>query len=175
MFPNQFVNARLLVDTKQSAVIVPTASIQRSPQSTFVYVVKDDSAVESRNVTIGPGEGDDVSITKGLSPGEVVVVEGVDRLQQGTKVQARMAGVSQERRQDGSQEGARTPRSAGRQPGSARKTTRKAIGMSPSTPFILRPVATSLLMVAIMLAGAWPITNSRCRHCHKWTTRRSRS
>jgi multidrug efflux system membrane fusion protein len=56
-------------------------------------------------VTIGPSEGDDVSIASGLSPGEVVVVEGVDRLQQGTKVQARMAGVSQERRQDGSQEG----------------------------------------------------------------------
>ena len=95
LFPNQFVNARLLVDTKQSAVIVPTAAIQRSPQSTFVYVVKDDSAVESRNVTIGPSEGDDVSITKGLSPGEVVVVEGVDRLQQGTKVQARMASAGQ--------------------------------------------------------------------------------
>ena len=84
---------------------MPAAAIQRSPQSTFVYVVKDDSGVESRNVTIGPSEGEDVSITKGLSPGEVVVVEGVDRLQQGTKVQARMAGVSQERRQDGSQEG----------------------------------------------------------------------
>lgn len=95
LFPNQFVNARLLVDTKQSAVIVPAAAIQRSPQSTFVYVVKDDSAVESRNVTIGPSEGDDVSITKGLSPGEVVVVEGVDRLQQGTKVQARMASAGQ--------------------------------------------------------------------------------
>jgi membrane fusion protein, multidrug efflux system len=103
LFPNQFVNARLLVDTKQSTVIVPAAAIQRSPQSTFVYVVKDDSAVESRNVTIGPGEGDAVSIASGLAPGEVVVVEGVDRLQQGTKVQARMAGVSQERRQDGSQ------------------------------------------------------------------------
>ena len=95
LFPNQFVNARLLVDTRQGAVIVPSAAIQRSPQSTFVYVVKDDSAVESRNVTIGPSEGDDISITKGLSPGEVVVVEGVDRLQQGTKVAARMAGGSQ--------------------------------------------------------------------------------
>ena len=95
LFPNQFVNARLLVDTRRDAVIVPAAAIQRSPQSTFVYVVKDDNAVESRNVTIGPSEGDDVSITKGLSPGEVVVVEGVDRLQQGTKVQARMASAGQ--------------------------------------------------------------------------------
>jgi multidrug efflux system membrane fusion protein len=94
LFPNQFVNARLLVDTKQGAVIVPAAAIQRSPQSAYVYVVKDDG-VESRNVTIGPSEGDDVSIDSGLSPGEVVVVEGVDRLQQGTKVAARMTGASQ--------------------------------------------------------------------------------
>jgi membrane fusion protein, multidrug efflux system len=94
LFPNQFVNARLLVDTKQGAVIVPTAAIQRSPQSAFVYVVKDDT-VENRKVEVGPSEGDDVSITKGLSPGEVVVIEGVDRLQQGTKVQARMASGGQ--------------------------------------------------------------------------------
>jgi RND family efflux transporter MFP subunit len=65
LFPNQFVNARLLVDTKQSAVIVPAAAIQRSPQSSFVYVVKDDSAVESRNVTIGPGE-DETSLSSAV-------------------------------------------------------------------------------------------------------------
>lgn len=95
LFPNQFVNARLLVDTKQGTVIVPVAAIQRSPQSTFVYVVKDGGTVESRNVVVGPSEGDDVSITSGLSSGEVVVIEGVDRLQHGTKVAARMAGARQ--------------------------------------------------------------------------------
>jgi membrane fusion protein, multidrug efflux system len=94
LFPNQFVNARLLVDTNPGAVIVPAAAIQRSPQSTFVYVVKEDGTVESRNVAVGPGEGDDVSIANGLSAGEVVVVEGVDRLQQGTRVTARLAGAS---------------------------------------------------------------------------------
>jgi membrane fusion protein, multidrug efflux system len=94
LFPNQFVNARLLVDTKQGAIIVPTAAIQRSPQATFVYVVKDDSTVEVRNVVVGPTEGDDVAVDSGLSPGEVVVIEGVDRLQRGMKVAARMAGVS---------------------------------------------------------------------------------
>ncbi len=94
LFPNQFVNARLLVETKQGAIIVPAAAIQRSPQSMFVYVVKDDSTVEVRNVVVGPTEGDDASIDSGLSPGEVVVTEGVDRLQRGTKVAARMAGVS---------------------------------------------------------------------------------
>jgi membrane fusion protein, multidrug efflux system len=97
LFPNQFVNARLLVDTKQGAVIVPAAAIQRSPQSAFVYVVKDDGTVESRNIVVGPSEGDDVSVASGLSQGEVVVTEGVDRLQQGTKVAARMAGASQAR------------------------------------------------------------------------------
>jgi membrane fusion protein, multidrug efflux system len=94
LFPNQFVNARLLVDTKQGAIIVPAAAIQRSPESTFLYVVKEDSTVEVRNVVVGPTEGDDAAIESGLSPGEVVVTEGVDRLQQGMKVTARMAGVS---------------------------------------------------------------------------------
>ncbi|HSF29074.1 MAG TPA: MdtA/MuxA family multidrug efflux RND transporter periplasmic adaptor subunit [Candidatus Tectomicrobia bacterium] len=97
LFPNQFVNARLLVDTRQGAVIVPAAAIQRSPQSSFIYVVKDDSAVEMRNVIVGPSEGDEVSIDSGIAPGEVVVIEGVDRLQHGTKVAARMAGARQAR------------------------------------------------------------------------------
>jgi membrane fusion protein, multidrug efflux system len=94
LFPNQFVNARLLVDTKKDASIVPTAAIQRSPQGTFVYVVKDDSTVEMRNVVVGPNEGDEAAIEKGLAPDEVVVIEGVDKLQRGMKVAARMAGAS---------------------------------------------------------------------------------
>jgi multidrug efflux system membrane fusion protein len=91
LFPNQFVNARLLVETRQNATIVPASAIQRSVQSTFVYVVKEDSTVEPRNVVLGPTEGDDVSIDSGLAPGEVVVIEGVDRVQRGTKVAPRMA------------------------------------------------------------------------------------
>ena len=92
LFPNQFVNARLLVDTKKDVTIVPAAAIQRSPQGTFVYVVKDDSTVEIRKVVLGPSEGDEVAIESGLAPGEVVVIEGVDRVQRGIKVAARMAG-----------------------------------------------------------------------------------
>jgi membrane fusion protein, multidrug efflux system len=91
LFPNQFVNARLLVETKQDATIVPASAVQRSVQSTFVYVVKDDSTVEVRNVVLGPTEGDDVSIDNGLAPGEVVIIEGVDRVQRGMKVAPRMA------------------------------------------------------------------------------------
>ena len=94
LFPNQFVNARALVDTKKDSSIVPTAAVQRSPQGTFVYVVKDDTTVEMRNVVVGPSEGDEVTIDKGLAPGEVVVIEGVDKLQRGMKVAARMAGAS---------------------------------------------------------------------------------
>lgn len=91
LFPNQFVNARLLVDTQKNVTIVPAAAIQRSPQGTFVYVVKDDSTVEMRKVVVGASEGDEVVIVSGLAPGEVVVIEGVDRLQRGTRVAARMA------------------------------------------------------------------------------------
>ena len=94
LFPNQFVNARLLVDTKKDTSIVPSAAIQRSPQGTFVYVVKDDSAVEMRYVVVGPSEGEAVAIEQGLAPGEVVVIEGVDKLQRGTIVAARMTGAS---------------------------------------------------------------------------------
>ena len=97
LFPNQFVNARLLVDTKKDSTIVPTAAPQRSPQGTFVYVVKADTTVEMRNVVVGPSEGDEVTIESGLAPGEVVVIEGVDKLQRGTKVAARMAGDSNAR------------------------------------------------------------------------------
>jgi len=94
LFPNQFVNARLLVDTKKDASIVPSAAVQRSPQGTFVYAVKDDSTVEMRNIVVGPSEGDEVAIEKGLAPGEVVVIEGVDKLQRGMKVAARAAGAN---------------------------------------------------------------------------------
>jgi multidrug efflux system membrane fusion protein len=93
LYPNQFVNARLLVDTIHGATLIPTAAIQRSPQSTFVYVVKQDSTVEARNVEVELTEGEETSIHGGVSAGEVVVVDGVDKLQQGTKVA--LAGASE--------------------------------------------------------------------------------
>lgn len=92
LFPNQFVNARLLVDTRHGAVIVPAAAIQRSPTASFVYVVKDDQTVEMRNVVPGPVEGDNASVESGLKAGEIVVIDGVDKLQQGSKVEARVVG-----------------------------------------------------------------------------------
>src|SRR5207249_3755606 len=86
LFPNQFVNARLSIDLKHAVVLIPSGAIQRGPQTTFVFVVKPDSTVEMRNVVLGPIERDMASIDQGLSAGEVVVTEGVDKLQQGTRV-----------------------------------------------------------------------------------------
>jgi multidrug efflux system membrane fusion protein len=94
LFPNQFVNARLLVDTLRATVTVPAAALQRSPQSTFVYVVKPDSTVELRNVEVQLTEADQTSIRRGISPGEVVVVDGTDKLQPGAKVAVSTAGTS---------------------------------------------------------------------------------
>ena len=89
LFPNQFVNLRMLVDVKKDFVIIPTASIQRGPQGTFVYVVKEDGTVDMRKIVAGASQGGDTSVTEGLIPGEKVVVEGAERLKGGSKVQMR--------------------------------------------------------------------------------------
>jgi multidrug efflux system membrane fusion protein len=93
LFPNQFVNARLLLDTRHNTVIIPTAAIQHSPQSTFVYVVKPDNTAEVRNIVSTLTEGDEAAVDSGLEAGEAVVIDGVDKLQQGTKVSVRMTGA----------------------------------------------------------------------------------
>ncbi|HEY7163353.1 MAG TPA: MdtA/MuxA family multidrug efflux RND transporter periplasmic adaptor subunit [Candidatus Binatia bacterium] len=89
LFPNQFVNARLLVDTLHNMVLVPNASIQHSPQSAFVYVVKADNTVDARNVKVAGTEGDQTAIASGLKEGENVVTDGVDKLQPGSRVVTR--------------------------------------------------------------------------------------
>jgi multidrug efflux system membrane fusion protein len=86
LFPNQFVNARLLMDTLRGVTVVPTAAVQRSPKGTYVYMVKEDQTVTVRWVKLGPSEGDSISIEEGLSPGEIVVVEGAEKLREGSKV-----------------------------------------------------------------------------------------
>jgi multidrug efflux system membrane fusion protein len=85
------VNARLLLDVQRGAAVVPAASIQRSPQGAFVYVVKPDQTAAARRVTLGASEGGDVAIAAGLAAGERVVVEGADRLRDGAKVTPRGA------------------------------------------------------------------------------------
>ncbi len=89
LFPNQFVNARLLVDTIRDTIIVPSAAIQRSPQATFVYVVTADRSVEMRPVEVRLTEADDTALKSGVAAGEIVVTDGIDKLQQGMKVAPR--------------------------------------------------------------------------------------
>ena len=86
LFPNQFVNARLLVEAKHEATVVPAPAIQRGPQGTFVYVVKADRTATVRPVNVGEIQEGVASIKTGLSPGELVVVDGQDRLREGTRV-----------------------------------------------------------------------------------------
>ncbi len=86
LFPNQFVNIQLLVDTLKDATIVPSAAIQRGTPGTYVYLVNSDNTVKITPVKLGPTQGDKVSITEGLSPGDKVVVDGTDKLRDGAKV-----------------------------------------------------------------------------------------
>jgi multidrug efflux system membrane fusion protein len=119
LFPNQFVNARLLVEEKTGVTLIPTAAVQRNSQITYVYLVKDlhppksasqgaggksradsqeaaekglDGTVTVKTITIGTSEGDESEATSGIEPGDVVVMTGVDRVQEGTKVRVQMAG-----------------------------------------------------------------------------------
>jgi multidrug efflux system membrane fusion protein len=87
LFPNQFVNARMLLDTLRGATVVPSAAVQRGSQGTFVYVVREDSTVTVRPVKLGPVQGQIVAVESGLTPGERVVTDGADRLREGARVE----------------------------------------------------------------------------------------
>jgi multidrug efflux system membrane fusion protein len=89
LFPNQFVNIRLLVDVLHDTTVVPTAAIQRGAPGTFVYLIKPDLTVSAQPVTLGQANGDRVSVKSGLAQGDRVVVDGADRLRDGAKVDLR--------------------------------------------------------------------------------------
>jgi membrane fusion protein, multidrug efflux system len=136
LFPNQFVNARLLVETRKDAILVPAAAIQRGPDSTFVYIVKADT-VQMRNVTVGPTEGDLTVVDTGIEAGEIVVTDGVDKLQSGSKVTVRNGATTRPGRgAAGGPAPAGRKRAGGRGPGSvggAGPTTRPQDSGSPTT------------------------------------------
>jgi len=115
LFPNQFVNVKLLLDTERGAVIVPSAAIQRGPQGTFLYVVKPNQTAEVRPVAVGIIEGDNTSIARGLAPNELVVVDGMDKLQDGSKVEVRASNTDTGGRRPGACT-SRDPSSSGRSP-----------------------------------------------------------
>jgi len=89
LFPNQFVNMHLLVDTKRNVVLAPTTAVVRGAQGTYVFVVGSDSKVKIHNVTLAETTGNTTGIASGLNPGDVVVTDGQDKLQDGSKVETR--------------------------------------------------------------------------------------
>ena len=187
LFPNQFVNIRLRVRTLQNATTIPAAAVQRAAFGEFVYVVKpgQEPTVSIQRVTLGPTEGERVAVTNGLAPQAQVVLEGVDQLTEGAKVEivpegGAPAGPPTGRRRgpggQGAGPGGRGPGGqgapgGGQAPGAAPSQGAPAPGrtgpggdtgsgrraaaalMNLSRPFILRPVATALLMAALLLSG----------------------
>ncbi len=207
LWPNQFVNARLLLDVKKNAIIVPAAAVQHGTQGAFIYVVKADKTAETRSVVPGITQGTITIIDSGLAAGELVVTDGQDKLRAGTVVDARtdtrgtdqpsssspngapnggaqpgnppasqrngQPGNAAGPGQPGGQQFGAYPRGNGQGNGqgkgkvtgrgtariSARTKTRTGSRrelrgqMNPSRLFILRPVATTLLMTGILLAG----------------------
>lgn len=89
LFPNQFVNCRLLLDTHRGVIIIPAAAVEHGPQGAYVYVIQADQTAAVRQVTLGTTEGNDVQVTGGLTPADRVITDGQDKLQEGSHVEVR--------------------------------------------------------------------------------------
>ena len=125
LFPNQFVNARLRVETRKDAVLIPMAAVQRGTPGTFVYVVNpEEKKVSVRPVTLGPNTAETVAIEKGLEPGEQVVVDGADKLRQDAKVEV----ITPEARQAADDKGNGERRGGKRKPGGGAPESAQAGG-----------------------------------------------
>jgi multidrug efflux system membrane fusion protein len=94
LYPNQFVNARLLQEEKRNVTLLPTAAIQRTTSSVYVWLLKPDSTVTVRNITVGTTEGQQSEITSGLAPGDSVIMTGVDKLNEGSRVNFASGGAA---------------------------------------------------------------------------------
>ncbi len=92
LFPNQFVNVRLLVDQLRDTVVIPTSAVQRGAPGTFVFLVNNDNTVTVRPIVLGPTNGDRVAVQSGLAAGDNVVIDGADKLRNGARVTLRAAG-----------------------------------------------------------------------------------
>lgn len=91
LFPNQSVNIRVTVDTMRSTVLIPESSVHQSSQGMFVYIVKSDQTLTMRSVVVGADQGDTAAISRGLNPGELVALDGTDKLQHSTRVSVQVA------------------------------------------------------------------------------------
>ena len=139
LFPNQFVNIRMLVQTLTDATLVPSAAIQRGAPGTFVYIVQNDQTVTVSPVKLGPVQGETTAITSGVSPGDVVVVDGADKLKEGAKVElttreAQAAPAAKGRQQRGDK-GSGAPGQKGNGQGAPGGPAQKSNGQgSPGAP-----------------------------------------
>jgi multidrug efflux system membrane fusion protein len=130
LWPNQFVNIHLLLETQKGVTVVPSAAVQHGPQGNYVYVMKPDQTVEVRQVKVSVTQGNLSAIASGLAPGDAVVTDGQDKLQQGSKVQPHMqgAGASNASNTGGNEEQEQNQSSANAQPntneGQARRNHR---------------------------------------------------
>ncbi|HTT11192.1 MAG TPA: MdtA/MuxA family multidrug efflux RND transporter periplasmic adaptor subunit [Burkholderiaceae bacterium] len=125
LFPNQFVNARLLVQTLKGAIAIPTSAIQRGAPGTFVYVIKDDNSVTVRPIKAGAVDGELTAVTDGLAAGEKVVADGADKLREGAKVEPIDSSAKPSRRAGG------TTGAAGTGNGEHKKGNRKRDNATP--------------------------------------------
>jgi multidrug efflux system membrane fusion protein len=133
LFPNQFINIKLLVDTMSGATLAPNPAIQIGASGSFVYVVNADSTVAVRKVTTGPADAKNTVILSGLTAGETVVVDGVDRLRDGAKVVVRNgAGAAAGAPADASGAGPRQKRSQGQGGGAPKAGPSSTSSPSPS-------------------------------------------
>jgi multidrug efflux system membrane fusion protein len=119
LFPNEFVNVRLLVDTLNQAVLVPTAAVLSGAPGNYVYFVNRDNTVSVRKVTLGPGDGKNTVIASGLDAGDRVVTDGTDRLSEGARIRI-VTGTAQ-------------PAAAGASSGPRRPPGKADGGNAPST------------------------------------------
>ena len=119
LWPNQFVNANLLLETRKNSTVLPTAAILRGPQGTFVYTLKSDNTVEARNIAISLSQGNVTTVTSGLNPGDTVVTDGQDKLQSGSKVEARAESSGAPATESSGNPASATPHSRKTSPGSS--------------------------------------------------------
>jgi len=110
LWPNQFVNVHLLLETRKNATVIPSAAVQQGPQGSYVYVMKPDETVEVRNVSVALSEANLTQIASGVSPDEVVVTDGQDKLQAGSRVKPNFQNAGPN---NGSQDRGTAPASAG--------------------------------------------------------------
>jgi membrane fusion protein, multidrug efflux system len=89
LFPQQFVNARLLLETRHGVVLIPAPAVQRGPQGPYVYIATANGTAQMRQVTLGDSEGTDVQVTSGVAPGDQVITDGQDKLQENAKIEVR--------------------------------------------------------------------------------------